>query len=296
MESKEIVSMVLSIMPKTKEILTNGNTAINEKEGIGNIVTATDKKLEEYIKRMLLEKFPGSQVISEESAEETKLDNNRNLKFIVDPLDGTTNYTNGWPHAIAIGIANSNDLEGSVIYDVLSSQIYFAIKGKGAFICDIDDILKFKPITKPKYEIEDIKKAVISYDTPYGAEAFKITREMMTLLYHSGASLKTVGPISLDVLKTALGRENRPNDYNNAVWHTEVRAWDLAASTVILRELGGEIIGNDGKPLSLEKLTSPDERISFMASGNSKMLEKLYNIYIKSQELARNPQYSRDAR
>ena len=83
----------------------------------------------------------------------------------------------------------------------------------------------------------------------------------------------------LDVLKTALGRENRPTDYNNAVWHTEVRAWDLAAATAILRELGGEIIGRDGKPLSIKTLTSPTEKISFIASGNHKMLENLYAIY-----------------
>ena len=205
------------------------------------------------------------------------------MKFIVDPLDGTTNYTNGWPHAIAIGVANNNELIGGVIYDVLSDNVYCGIKGKGVYYCDIDDITNLKPVIQPEQKTEEIKKAIISYDTPYGSKAFEKTREMIKNLYFAGASLKTVGPISLDVLKTALGKENRPTDYNNAVWHTEVRAWDLAASTAILRELGGEIIGNDGKPLSIETLTSPTAKISFIASGNHQMLKKLYEIYPENE-------------
>ena len=159
--------------------------------------------------------------------------------------------------------------------------------------CNIDDILNLEPVIQPEQKTENIKKAVISYDTPYGAEAFKTTREMMTNLYLAGASLKTVGPISLDVLKTALGKENRPTDYNNAVWHTEVRAWDLAASTAILRELGGEIIGNDGKPLSVETLSSPTAKISFIASGNTKMLENLYSIYRQSEQITKRDEEER---
>lgn len=195
------------------------NYTSEEKSGIGNIVTYTDKNLENYLLKSLSDLFPDSQIISEESSENSQINNKASLKFIIDPLDGTTNFTNGWPHSISIGIANNNQLVSGIIYDILSDIIYLGIK---------------------------------DYDTPYGSEAFKLTREMVTNLYLNGASLKTVGPISLDVLKTALGKENRPHDYNNAVWHTEVRAWDLAAATVILRELGGEVIGKDGKPLSRE--------------------------------------------
>lgn len=286
MENKEIIAKVLSIIYGTKEILNDKDISSEEKEGIGNIVTATDKRLEKYLESKLLKTFPDSQVICEESAEETKVENNGNLKFIVDPLDGSTNFTNGWSHTVAIGIANNNELAGGVIYDVLADTVYSAVKGKGVYVSNVDTISDLESVTTPKYEIENIKKSVISYDTPYGDEAFKVTRELMTTLYHTGASLKIVGPISLDVLKTALGKENRPHDYNNAVWHTEVRAWDLAASTAILRELGGEIIGRDGKPLSIKTLTSPTEKIAFIASGNQKMLGELYEIYKQSEKLA----------
>lgn len=287
MKNKEIILKVLSILPKTKEILNIRDITSEEKEGVANIVTNTDKKLEEYLKGTLLKMFPNSQVIAEESAEETKLVDNVELKFIVDPLDGTTNFTNGWPHAIAIGIVNNNELSGGIIYDVIAEIVYSAIKDEGVYACNIDDIVNLKSVVIPQHEAEKIKKSVITFDTPfYDVKDFNITNEMFKKLYLEGASLKVVGPIALDVVKTALGKENRPHDYANAVFHLGVRSWDLAASTAILRELGGEIIGKDGKPLSIETLTSPTKKIAFIASGNTKMLEKLYEIYQESEKQA----------
>ena len=168
-----------------------------------------------------------------------------------------------------------------IIYDVLSNRVYYSINGSGVFFVDISNIYNIYQVIKSECEIDNIKKAVISYDMPYSEDAFKVTSKMITELYLAGASLKTVGPISLDILKTALGKENRPNDYNNAVWHMEVRAWDVAASTAILRELGGEIISKDGNPLTLADLTNPTKTITFFASRNYKLLEKLYSIYKK---------------
>lgn len=289
MENKDIVLKILSILPKTKEILDVRDVTSEEKSGIANIVTNTDKNLEEYLKGTLLKMFPNSQVIAEESAEETKLDSHAELKFIIDPLDGTTNFTNGWPHAIAIGVIHHNELSGGILYDVIGETVYSAIKDRGVYACNIDDITNLKSVVTPKHNTEKIKKAVITFDTPaYSAEDFNITNEMFTKLYLDGASLKIVGPIALDVAKTALGKENRPHDYANAVFHLGVRSWDLAASTAILRELGGEIIGIGGNPLSIETLTSPTEKIAFMASGNSKLLQNLYQIYQQSEKKAKD--------
>ena len=284
MQTKEIVKNVLAILPKTKKILNAGNVEIKEKTGLGNVVTNIDVQLENYLRTALLEIFPEAQVIAEESADSQVVLQDGGLKFVLDPLDGTTNFTNGWPHTISIGIVNENTLVGGVIYDVMENKVYSGMKDYGVIQCDIDDITNIQMVKKPTYDKDNIKKALISYDTPYGAEAYKITQKMCSELYHSGASLKTVGPISLDVLKTALGKENRPCDYNCATWHSEVRAWDLAAATCILRELGGEIIGKDGKPLSTETLTNPLSKIAFIASGNEKLLHQLYEKYQRANK------------
>lgn len=280
-EIKTNVTKVVSILPGAKNILLSGkqDLAIENKSGVGNIVTSVDKQLELYLISRLRAEFTDCQIIAEESAEESANEAQSNLKFVVDPLDGTTNYTNGWPHTIAIGMIQEKELIAGIIYDVLSNKVYTGIKGFGVTECDIDHIEDQKKVVTPKSFQHTIKKAVISYDTPYGKEAYEVTREMASELYNSGASLKTVGPISLDVLKTALGKENRPTDYNAAVWHTEVRAWDLAAATCILRELGGDIIGNDGKPLTVEVLSSPTARIAFIASGSESLRTELYEKY-----------------
>ena len=176
MENREIVLKVLSILPKTKEILNIRDITSEEKEGVANIVTSTDKKLEEYLKGTLSKMFPNSQVVAEESAEESKFEDDSELKFIIDPLDGTTNFTNGWPHAIAIGIVNNNQLSGGILYDVIAGTVYSAIKDKGVYVCDIDDIANLKSVVKPKHETEKIKKSVITFDTPfYDVKDFNIT-------------------------------------------------------------------------------------------------------------------------
>jgi myo-inositol-1(or 4)-monophosphatase len=279
MDNKEIVLKVLAIMPDAESILSQTDIDIEEKSGIGNLVTSVDKKLENYLVNTLQTIFPESQIIAEESADSTTVVQENSLKFIVDPLDGTTNYTNGWSHTISIGIVNGSELSGGIIYDALNKKIYSGITGDGVIECDINDITNIQKVNQPTYDQNQIRKAVISYDTPYGAEAYKITQKMAEKLYLKGASLKTVGPISLDVLKTALGKANRPHDYNCATWHSEVRAWDLAAATAILREFSGEIIGEDGKPLSIQTLTSPTKKIAFIASGNEILLNQLYENY-----------------
>lgn len=282
-ETKSITLKVLSLFPKIDNILANKNWNIEEKSGIGNFVTSVDKKLENYLKTNISNIFPDAQIVSEESSDNTK-NANASLKFIIDPLDGTTNYTNNWPYTVSIGIINNNELVGGIIYDALNKTIYTGIKDYGVTYCNIQNITDQKLIKPTTYPTSEIKKAVISYDTPYGKDAFQITQKMYAELYNSGASLKTVGPISLDVLKTALGKENRPHDYNLATWHTEVRAWDLAAATCILRELGGEIIGKDGKPLSIKTLSSPTEKIAFIACGNEHLRSQLFSKFEKAYD------------
>lgn len=279
MNNEEIVLKVLNIMPEVKKILENKNIEIEQKEGNSNFVTDMDKKIENYLKKSILEIFSNVQFIAEESDNEIIESENIKLKFVIDPIDGTTNFTNGWPHATVIGIVNDNELIGGIIYEILEDTVYLGIKDKGVYKTSIYDISKLEKVKNPIYDRSDIERAVICYDIPYGNEAFEETLKVCSKLYYSGASLKTVGPISLDILKMALGKENRPKDYNLATWHLEVRAWDLAAVTCILRELGGEIIGKDGKPLSIETLTNPTEKITFIASGNENLRNSIFYKY-----------------
>lgn len=138
-----------------------------------------------------------------------------------------------------------------------------------------------KKIEKTEYK-DTIKKSVICHDTPYGEESFKTTLKLYEELYKEKASIKTIGPISLDILKTALSRKNRPYDYEDAVWHMEVRVWDVAAATCILRELGGDLIDiQTGKAIKINKLTNPSVKIGFVASGSESLRNEIYSKYKK---------------
>lgn len=273
-ENRKIVDQVLKLFPAINEFLYSTSVSVEEKKGIGNIVTKTDKLIESYLKNKLIEIFPESQIIAEESLNDVQ--DFKKLKFVIDPLDGTTNYTNSWPHTVSIGVINNNQLVGGIIYDVLNKIIYFGVLNEGVRKCNINDLNNQENVIKPLYSNSKIKKSVISYDTPYDKDVYKLTQKMCYELYLEGASLKTVGPISLDILKTALGKENLPNEYNEATWHLEVRAWDLAAATCILRELGGDIFGISGNPLTIEELSDPNLKISFIACGNKKLLLDIY--------------------
>lgn len=281
--TKENICNILSIFAGVERIVTDkpSDMQFEQKSGIANLVTRTDKQLDAYITKCLTNLFPDATVISEESSDDAKCNPKATLKFVVDPLDGTTNYTNNWPHTVSIGVIENNELVAGFIYDVLAGTIYVGQKDCGVFLIPINKLDdELTPVERPVYSQTKIKKAVINFDTPYGAEAFKTTLEMYSKLYHSGASMKTVGPISLDVLKTALGKENRPHDYNHATWHTEVRAWDLCAATCILRELGGEITSlEDGRPLSTKTLSNPDARISFIACGSEELRTNIYKKF-----------------
>lgn len=298
-QTKVFLCDMLSIMPGVSDILKRSkqDLKIESKEGVSNFVTNVDKALEDFITKTLKGRYPNSVVIGEETSmnlSEEEL--NSPLKFVVDPLDGTTNYTNGWPHSVSIGVIWEDELVAGVVFDVLSDRVYFAQKGQGAHVTvpgdimltvaledyfedpsDLENVGHIQPYAR---DYNDICKSVISYDTPYGEEAYFRTQAMASELYKRGASLKTVGPISLDVVKTACGPMYRKGTFNHAVWHMEVRPWDLAAATCILRETGGEIIDKaTGEPLSIETLSDPSRKIGFFASGNPELALKLQDTY-----------------
>lgn len=278
MNNKDIWTKIMPIFPKIKKLFSNtNNIIIEEKDGVGNYVTNLDKKIDEYIHISLNNIFPNATIISEET-DNNNLDENE-LIFIVDPLDGTTNYINNWPYTVAIGIINNKELICGIIYDVLKEKIYSGIKNYGVFECSIDNIFEQKQLEKPEYK-DNIKKSIICHDTPYGAKAFEKTLKLYNELYTENASIKAVVPISLDVLKTALGKKNRANDYEDAVWHMEVRSWDLAAATCILREFGGDVIDcKTGKSISIDTLINSTSKISFIASGSKNLRQEIYKIY-----------------
>src|SRR6478752_6689130 len=160
-------------------------------KGPANFVSAADTRAEEILHKELLRARPGYGLLLEERGEVEGAD--RTHRFIVDPLDGTTNFLHGIPlFAIAIALERDGELVAGLIYNPASNEMFTAERGKGAFLND-----------------------------------------------------RRTGAAALDLAWVAAGRFD-------GFWERNLRAWDLAAGIVILREAGGFVSDADGKDKMLE--------------------------------------------
>lgn len=272
-ELKKIIKEADTVIRKNRRL------KINKKEGNGNIVTSTDILVNECINSMLIEKFPNAQIISEEKNTIGKED--AKLKFIVDPIDGTSNFIKNWPCSVSIGVVNDNELVFGIILDIQKRYVYYAIKGKGAYMYNLSNPNKVTRLSCDENNVNEINQAIISYDFPYSQKALDDTQGIVKKLRIAGANLKTIGLISLEILKCGLGKKYRPNDYNDVCWHVEVRPWDVAAATCIVRELGCEVysLKNNGNLINCEELTNKEAKIAFVATKSEEMATSMYNYY-----------------
>lgn len=275
-----IISNLKNIMKEADAFIRkNRKLEIRSKEGNGNLVTSVDIKLNEYITHKLNEIYPEAEIISEEMQNIGQ--KNSSLKFVIDPIDGTSNFLKGWPCSVSIGAIFKEELVAGMILDINSRDVYYATKNGGAYRYNLSNSNKIIKININKSKINDIQKAIVSYDFPYSDVAFDNTQKVVASLYRNGAKLKTIGPISLEILKCGLGKNNRQNDYNDVCFHLEVRPWDVAAATCIIRELGFELysLKNNATPIDINELVDKEATIAFVATNSEILATHIYNEY-----------------
>lgn len=200
-------------------------------KGPANFVTAADHKAEEIIFRELSKARPGYSFLMEEGGEVEGAD--KSHRWIIDPLDGTTNFLHGIPmFAISIGLEREGQLVAGVIYNPISDELFTAEKGKGAFLND-----KRRLRVAARKVIGD---AVIATGIPHrgrpGHPGF--LKEMETVM-REVAGLRRTGSAALDLAWTAAGRFD-------GYWERNLKPWDLAAGIVIVREAGGIVTDLEG--------------------------------------------------
>ncbi|XP_063075102.1 inositol monophosphatase 1 isoform X1 [Engraulis encrasicolus] len=205
-----------------------------------DLVTKTDQKVEQLIIASVKEKFPTHSFIGEESVaagEPCILSDNPT--WIVDPVDGTTNFVHGYPFvAISIGFAANKQLEFGVVYSCLEDKMYTARKGKGAF-CN-GQPLQVSDQT-------DINQSIIA--TEFGSnrdpevvdKIFSNMRKVLTLPVHG---MRGVGTAATNMCLVATGCVE-------AYYEIGIHCWDVAAAAVIVSEAGGVLMDLEGGPLDL---------------------------------------------
>lgn len=200
-----------------------------------DFVSKVDLMAEQAIIDTLKQAFPEHGILAEESGQQDK---SAEFQWIIDPLDGTTNYLHGFPQfSVSIALRHKDRLEVGVIYDPLSQELFTASRGNGATLND-----KKIRVTGHK----GLNNALLGTGFPYYDQSYLDTYlETMKALMQKTAGIRRPGSAALDLAWLAAGRID-------GFWEFNLKAWDIAAGALIVREAGGIVSDFEGKGGYLE--------------------------------------------
>jgi myo-inositol-1(or 4)-monophosphatase len=205
-------------------------------KGPANFVSAADHKAEDIIYKELSKARAGYGFLMEERGEVKGADVTH--RWIVDPLDGTTNFLHSNPlFAVSIGLEREGQLVAGVIYNPASDELFTAEKGKGAFLND----RRLRVAAR-----KNLADALVTTGIPHrGREGHPRFLKEMDMLMTEVAGIRRTGSAALDLAFVAAGRFD-------AYWEHNLQAWDVAAGIVIVREAGGFVSDLGGGDKMLE--------------------------------------------
>lgn len=223
-------------------------------KGAGDFVSRADIAAEKTIRDMLMEARPNYGWLGEESGAEEGKDPTR--RWIVDPLDGTTNFLHGLPHwAISIALEHKGEIVAGVIYDPVKDEMFFAEKGQGARLND------------QRLRVSDrgrMIECVFATGVPFGGRPdLPATLQDLARLMPAVAGVRRFGAAALDLAYVAAGRYD-------GFWERGLNPWDVAAGILIVREAGGFVE-------ALEPGGSVIEARSLVI-GNAEVFQKFANV------------------
>lgn len=205
------------------------NSSQIETKSKNNYVTEVDKLSEETIIKIIKSIYPDHSIFAEESGDDNI---SSDYRWIIDPLDGTTNYIHGVPFfCISIALEYQGEIILGVIYDPVRNEMFYAEKGKGAY-------LNSEKIHVSKKE--DISTSVITVGFPYKSY-HNIEHYINTLTKIAGrcSNIRKVGSSAIDLAYVAAGRFD-------GYWELDLGQWDIAAGIILIQEAGGIVTDTEG--------------------------------------------------
>jgi myo-inositol-1(or 4)-monophosphatase len=201
-------------------------------KGPANFVTAADKKAEEILREELAKARPGYGFIGEESGKHVGSDTTHS--WIVDPLDGTTNFLHGIPQfAISIALEREGAIVAGLIYNPATDEMFLAERGKGAFLND----KRLRVAGRRR-----LADSIVAVGLPHlGRGDLDLNAAEMRAVQGKVAGLRRFGSAALDLAWIAAGRFD-------GYWERGLAPWDMAAGILLVREAGGyvsDLHGND---------------------------------------------------
>jgi myo-inositol-1(or 4)-monophosphatase len=234
------------------------------RKGAVDLVTEVDLALERMIVQAIHERYPDHGVLSEEGKEAEEAQGSAYM-WLVDPLDGTTNYVHGYPvFCVSMALVHRGDVLSGVVYDPSRGELFHAEAGKGATLDDQRIAVS---------STERLISSLLSTGFPY--ERAKVRdnnlaefNELITRIQ----GVRRSGSVALDLASVAMGRLD-------GHWELHVKPWDTAAGGLLVREAGGRVSGEGGKAWS------PFE--TCIVATNGKIHDALLDVLIEVQRRSR---------
>lgn len=213
------------------------NFDVEEKSSKYDLVTEVDKMCEDFIKEKIAQSYPSHQVIGEESIAEADnlslLEKSNQYVWIIDPIDGTTNFVHGLPgYTVSIALMYEQAFILGIVYDPNLEELFWAEKGKGAY-CNEERLT----VT----QVDDIEKSVLSTGFPSDIKgAREKVIEGINQLGLRSNNIRSFGSAALHLAYTGAGRLE-------GYWEYGLNIWDVAAGYLIVKEAGGEVTDMSGE-------------------------------------------------
>jgi myo-inositol-1(or 4)-monophosphatase len=204
-------------------------------KGRNDYVSAVDQRAEDTIVETIKEHYPDHSILAEEGG----VSGNHEYQWIIDPLDGTTNYLHGFPvFCVSIAVALNGELQHGVVYDPLRQEIFSASRGEGAQL----DGRKIR-VSKQR----GLEGALIATGFPYRDTEAHVDSylAMLRAVMLETAGVRRPGSAALDLCYVAAGRVD-------GFWELGLEPWDVAAGALIIREAGGRVSDFRGSDAYLE--------------------------------------------
>jgi len=200
-------------------------------KGPGDYVTACDKKVEKIIIEELQKARPNYSILSEEAGQIT---NDESFRWIIDPIDGTSNFLHGIPHfAISIGLESNKEIICGIVYDPIKDEMFTAEKGNGSYINN----QRMRVSARSKLNECIIFSGGPRYKSKNKELSFEEYKKFSSKV---NIAIRKLGSASLDMSYVAAGR-------CDGFWQRDLNYWDIAAGIILVKEAGGFVTDFNGE-------------------------------------------------
>ncbi len=238
----ELINDICLLVKDCGKVILNADRekmAIDIKSGVTDLVTEYDKNIQAQLEIGLKKLLPQAKFIGEEGSKDEL--SGDGFAFVVDPIDGTTNFIKDYHHsAISVALLKGDEVVAGVVYNPYLDEIFYAIKGKGAFCNNKKISVSSQPISKA---------LVLFGSSPYDKSLYPKTMEKLSDFFSQALDIRRSGSAALDLCWVACGRAE-------VYFELQVSPWDFAAGKLIVEEAGGIVTALDGTPLSFDGKTS----------------------------------------